>query len=408
MPRRRPGPARSRFRNRPACKDCGLGLKFTDTRTGIRHLRFLRPGYDLTTRESEVYGPLKTALDPFGGAFRLTSDQGFGTHPYPAVREWATRTNQPCFPAPLTQNGDGASSFPAWEWQVILANELNRDLWLELPINATDDYVEHLARAVKDGSTCRGRTFPPLNRHLRLYVEYSNEVWNFGFYQAKWNLHATRDSFLQGNLDAPHTWSGGPGFFDAGCLFRYAGRAVEISRVFRRVFGEDQMMARVRPILSWQVNSGTTSQAMGEFIAQFYGPPETFFYGVGDAPYVDPRGDTLDSMYEQTVAILDRYAKAHWRQAVAGARSVGLRYVCYEGGGFTAFTRPAKPAQYDWLYDPRIKDLTKRYWLGLAGAGGTQMAWTGFHGPTAECHRWFLGYRGRLLPSRRSPALGCR
>jgi hypothetical protein len=363
-------------------KHCGLDLRFTNTQTGIRRLRFLRPGYDLSTRETEVYAPFKTAIVPFGGIFRLASDQGGGTKPYPAMRAWATRIDPPYMPAPLGQNQDGMTDA---EWQVILANELDRDLWFEIPVNATDDYVEHVARAVKDGSTYRGRTFPPLRRDLKLYVEYSNEVWNFGFYQFVWNLHAARAGFLQGNLDAPHTWKREePGRMDVGFAWRYAGRAAEISRIFRRVFGDEQMMSRVRPILSWQMSNGSTPQAMGEFIAQFYGPPETLFYAVGDAPYVNPRGDTPQSMYQQTVDILDRYAKQHWRQSVAGARSVGLRYVCYEGGGFTAYTRPAKQCQFDWLYDPRIKDLTKRYWLDFAAAGGTELTWTGFYGPAVE------------------------
>jgi len=366
-----------------AAKGCSLHLNFTDTHSGIRKLRFLRPGCALTTPETEVYAPFKAMTAPFGGAMRPTSDQGQGTMPYPALRQWASRVDLPYLPAPFGQNMDG--SFPCWEWQVILANELNRDLWICVPINATDDYLSHLAHAIKDGSSYHGRTFPPLKPGLKLYVEYSNEVWNFGFYQFKWNLFATRDALFQGNLDGPYYRDlKEVDAFDADYKLHYVARSVEMSRIFRSVFGDEQMMTRIRPVLFWQENNGQTSQSMGEYVAQFYGPPQNFFYGIGDAPYLSPMADTVDGMYQDAIANLDDYAKTHWRQAVAGAMSVGLPYICYEGGGFNRYSKPAKQAQFDWLYDPRIKDLVKRYWLDFAAAGGTQLAWTGLHGHASE------------------------
>jgi hypothetical protein len=368
-------------------KSCTFALQFKNTQTGIRHLRLLRPGYDLKTPDTAVHAPFKKLIAPFGGPFRPTSDQGQNTKPYPSWREWKDRPDLPYLPSPMSQNADG--NLPSVEWQVALANELGRDLWINVPVNATDDYLTQMAKTIKEGSEYRGHKYAGLKPDLKLYVEYSNEVWNFGFYQTHWNRLAARAEMIAGNQDAPIVRKHDPSenHFDTDNAVRYAGRAAQVSRIFRTVFGEEQAMKRVRPVLGWQTNNGTTWQTMGEHIAQFYGPAESLFYGIGDAPYADPgrdKAETLDDMAAQTTEILDKWSKDHWRQSVAGARSIGLPYVCYEGGGFNAYSKPAKQIQYDWLYDPRLKDLTKRYWTDFFTAGGTELTWTGLHGPAAE------------------------
>ena len=42
-----------------------------------------------------------------------------------------------------------------------------------------DDYVTNLAKVL----------YNKLNPNLHVYVEYSNEVWNYGFSQASWALN---------------------------------------------------------------------------------------------------------------------------------------------------------------------------------------------------------------------------
>ncbi|WP_435008125.1 hypothetical protein P12x_005399 [Tundrisphaera lichenicola] len=68
-----------------------------------------------------------------------------------------------------------------------LANLLGKDLWICIPALASDDYVRRLARLVDQH----------LDPRLRLYVEFSNEVWNTGMPQ--WSqLMALRDQNNQG------------------------------------------------------------------------------------------------------------------------------------------------------------------------------------------------------------------
>ena len=84
------------------------------------------------------------------------------------------------------------------EVMVQLANKLNADPWFNMPHRADLDYMRRFAQIVRD----------QLNPNLLAYVEHSNEVWNWGFWQ-------THYAFEQGQArwgeatDGPHMqWHG--------------------------------------------------------------------------------------------------------------------------------------------------------------------------------------------------------
>jgi hypothetical protein len=52
-----------------------------------------------------------------------------------------------------------------------LANTLKRDIWVNMPHIASDDYVTQYAKQV----------YAELDPSIKVYLEYSNEVWNPGF-----------------------------------------------------------------------------------------------------------------------------------------------------------------------------------------------------------------------------------
>ena len=78
---------------------------------------------------------------------------------------------------------------------VALANAAGRDLWINVPHLATDDFITKLAQLVRFGSdgvnpytnAVANPVYPPLNPNRQVFVEYSNEIWSNG------------DSFSQGN-----------------------------------------------------------------------------------------------------------------------------------------------------------------------------------------------------------------
>jgi hypothetical protein len=68
----------------------------------------------------------------------------------------------------------------ALEVCIDLCNRLQIDAWFNVPHRATDEYIEEFARLVKR----------KLDPELRVYCEYSNELWNWGFVQSKWMLRS--------------------------------------------------------------------------------------------------------------------------------------------------------------------------------------------------------------------------
>ncbi|MEE4382730.1 MAG: hypothetical protein V2J02_12090 [Pseudomonadales bacterium] len=95
----------------------------------------------------------------------------------------------------------------AWEHLVALANEHELDLWINVPHLATDDYVRRLARLIRFGAGEDGEphagpvddpAYAPLDPALRVFVEYSNEIWSGGneFPQGEWAKAAGREAGL--------------------------------------------------------------------------------------------------------------------------------------------------------------------------------------------------------------------
>jgi len=102
------------------------------------------------------------------------------------IRSWADR----CDALDIRQ-GSGAGGTPSEpivngmsvEYMVQLANDLNANPWFNMPHMADDDFVRNFATYVRDH----------LKPGLTAYVEWSNEIWNFGWGTANGTATAGRD-----------------------------------------------------------------------------------------------------------------------------------------------------------------------------------------------------------------------
>ncbi len=83
-------------------------------------------------------------------------------------KEWANR--------PKLEDARYSIAGAPVEIMVELANQTDTNPWFTIPHQATDEYVENFAQYVKDH----------LEPELKVYVEYSNEVWNPQFEQYHW------------------------------------------------------------------------------------------------------------------------------------------------------------------------------------------------------------------------------
>lgn len=107
---------------------------------------------------------------------------------------------------------------------VALANELQADAWFNVPHKADDGLARALAEAARDG-LAPGR---------RAWVEYSNEVWNWGFEQAHWADEQGKTRW--GDADKA-VW-----------MQFYGHRAAEIADIWADAFGAEAPDRLVRVI----------------------------------------------------------------------------------------------------------------------------------------------------------------
>ena len=138
------------------------------------------------------------------------------------TKEWADRT--------LLSNYSWASSRKSGvpiEVEVALANKTGTNMWLDVPTYASDDYVRQMAAYVHDH----------LDPSLSLHLEYSNEVWNFGFQQSH---YASDQADKLWAVDADHNGKiEGAEHFGPGWVTWYGYRAAQVASIANQVYGAD-------------------------------------------------------------------------------------------------------------------------------------------------------------------------
>jgi hypothetical protein len=141
----------------------------------------------------------------------------------------------------------------AFEHMVALSNAANRDIWINVPHLATNDFITKLAQTIRFGSDGvnpytseqSNPVHAPLNPGLRVFVEYSNEIWSGGF------------AFPQGDWAQAQAQAAGisrPQF--------NARRFCEVWRLFEIAFGGHTRL--VRPAAVFTGDQGYTSAFLTE------------------------------------------------------------------------------------------------------------------------------------------------
>ena len=119
------------------------------------------------------------------------------------------------------------------EVMTALANTLQRNIWINIPHIANDNYVRQYAKQVS----------AELDSSLKIYIEYSNEVWNPGF---AGHTYATSKGTELGLNTVPEEFTGTNR--DANYFARlrfYSQRAVEIFKIWNSEFGDNTRVVRV-------------------------------------------------------------------------------------------------------------------------------------------------------------------
>lgn len=167
-----------------------------------------------------------------------------------------------------------------YEEIIALANTAKKDIWLNIPDRATDNYVASLGQLLKN----------TLDPTVNVYIEYSNEIWNTTGNQ-RWQ-RILQDA--QANTTGPTPVIDGiDPTNNLRTLYRQAAKKVtDFSAILRTQLPPDQA-ARIKPILAGQTPAPQVLQYGLEYLAETKGVPigtgvdlSDLLAGVAIAPYV--------------------------------------------------------------------------------------------------------------------------
>jgi len=347
-----------------------LYMRFAQTNGGIKNVKLMRPLLPGSTESYPVTATFTNEVKQIASKFSVVRFMDFTATNTPEVNlngTWAERTQPSYFYGSYAGQGGYQGKGVAWEYAIQFCNETNTDAWINVPYNADDNYITQLANLFKNG----GNGFAGLNSNLKLYVEYGNELWNYAFKTTQ-NLNAKVKQEIIANPNSPLNYDGSNDIVNGWmATARMVGkRTVEISKIFRSVFGDNSMMTRIRPVAEWQLgNAGGTAihildmmdsyynNAKGNFVADPH-PVNYYIYGGGGSAYYgtsenDSPDLTLDTFFE-TMDTLS------WKKAIVEdmmfCSTYGIKRIAYEGGPsldrITESNSPVKSSAFD---DPRMK-----------------------------------------------------
>jgi hypothetical protein len=317
----------------------GLFLVFQKTKrsasaqpnSGITDVKLMRP---IKEGGSQSYDPSTLFTTPFKTAlkrFKVLRFMDFLATNGNQQKRWADRLSQDWYSMNQSAKGYGwQGRGGAYEYAIALCNELSTDCWLNVPVQADDDYIRQLAALIKN----------QLSPKLNVYIEYSNELWNAApaFVQSRQNHTFAKAEVAQGKSSLNFDGDTNDWYW---AWRRVAKRSTEISLIFRQTFGDAAMMTRVRPVLMAQLGyaDGPLRQAM-RLMQDYYNnpahvsapkPPNYYLYGIGGSGYYNPK-----QFSSPNAAFADLTNQAEWAAALQQdanyAAAFGLKRIAYEAG----------------------------------------------------------------------------
>ncbi len=333
----------------------------------VRNIRFVPAQFESSYATDPFYPTFAASLANFK---ILRFMQFFRTNGNPNVT-WADRR----LPDYYTQAsyGQNMNNGSAIEWAVDIANMANANIWVNIPYLADDDYVRNFADLVRDR----------LHSNLKVYVEFSNEVWNQTFleeylqgacfenpsgqqacvntcknysniklpngdYDAYWNHNECKD------LEHQTSW--------------YAQRAAHAFAIFDQEFAATP--GRLLKVLAWQaVSSWWGGIVMDKFNGLTYNPAHVKADLFAIAPYF-PGENVYASLTPSTPlsTIFQGFASDIANKTMFdtgykdAAQNHGLLLTTYEGGISTPNPGGVMPSNIVTANrDPQMKQIYLNY-----------------------------------------------
>lgn len=203
----------------------------TDAKNHLRNLRVVKAEEESLLAQGQIYSP--HFLDLLKNFRAIRAMQWLQVINSKSSGNWADRSH-------LSDAGWGSSNGVPLEAVIDLCNAESADCWVTIPHTATDDYITQMATLVHQ----------QLASDLKVYVEFSNEVWNPGY--SEYHYAVSQGLAL---------WPGNSNAFVANRNW-YGMKTAQMCDIWAQVWGGD-FAPRVHCVLGAQVaNTWTARQSL--------------------------------------------------------------------------------------------------------------------------------------------------
>lgn len=380
-----------------------LFLSFTGTSGGVRNVQLLRPGYPLGTTQLFT-NEFLNAIRPYSTLRAMDYLHVNDSN----VRQWSDRT-LPTYATQAMPNGG------SWEYLIQLANVTGKDIWINIPdqvdLNDTssNNYVIQLANLLK----------AQLKPGIRVYVEWSNEVWNSMFAQYLRNYNAASAEVKAGDpnkLSLAGT--------DSNTYYwahrRNAHRIYLIANLFKQVYGTAAVPDTIRPVLASQFAQPFIFEDSLRYLKMYYGEPRNYLYGIAGAPYINATQarTTLDPLFSDLWGSLNGllpmfsgksfYTGGYpvWNVTQKSlADYYGIKSIAYEGSlDPKNYATVSLSLAEQSVYDPRTGQIIQAWLNQWYGCGNDLFMYFGLSGAPTNWGVWGI-YEDMTLPTVKSRTL---
>uniref|UniRef100_A0A383V938 EGF-like domain-containing protein n=1 Tax=Tetradesmus obliquus TaxID=3088 RepID=A0A383V938_TETOB len=336
-------------------------LERTNPANPIRNIRVLMPGFDAATAAALPFHPRFVKYLQNYGVLRFMGWMEANTNQVP--KTWEQRAK----PTDRSYAGVNLGGVPV-EHMVLLANMVGAAPWFSMPHLADDAYHRSFAQYVK----------ATLRPDVKVYVEWSNEVWHTGFAGGQ---YAQAEGVRLGMNEEGAKWYGGA--TNEARLCYYSERTKAMSMIWKGVFGDqwNRVVVVAQGQAVWPITSdkvlrcrNASSHIDALAVAPYFGS----FSASRDTNMATYLSTTLPAQVDAAVVAVAAHAD------IAG--KYGKPLIAYEAGssidGSSGFAAQANR-------DPAMYGLYQRYYTGLVTAGVQLITqFDSMGGPTWGLSEW--------------------
>jgi len=251
---------------------------------------------------------------------------------------WADRVTKTYY----TQAGGRGASY---DYAIELCNELDADAWVCIPHAADDNFMTQAARLWRDG----------LRTNRKVYLEYSNEIWNWMFTQAGFcinnapghpNAYVSADLAAIGPMNDMHPEKDAYMMARTFRLWKAEFAGANADRMVRAAAVQHGWPDNTRRILNYLFDvdgQGCDVVSPGGYF--------NFHQADHDLWVTQCASVTASQVCDGTLAGYDANEGSWTDETAAFVNARGLGYVCYEAG---QHMQPWQ--QSDWCYNQAVYD----------------------------------------------------